>query len=204
VRFEVSLREEIRARLEGFERIPIAPRERRRAAVALALVGDDRGSAGIVLTRRPLHLPRHPGQFALPGGRLEPDEEPAGAARRELREEVGLETAAKDVLGLLDDYPTRSGFVITPVVVWAGTGELRPDPGEVHAVYRVPLDELRSDEILHLDTIAESDRPVLSISIVGTRVFAPTAALFWQFREVALHGRATRVSHYEQPRFAWR
>jgi 8-oxo-dGTP pyrophosphatase MutT (NUDIX family) len=204
MRFDDALRERISAELRSFARQAVVPGERRHAAVALALVAGEGGAACVVLTRRPLDLPRHPGQYALPGGRLELGEDEAAAARRELREEVGLDTDAAAVLGILDDYATRSGFVITPVVVWARSGELRPDAREVRAVYRVPLAELARDEILHLDTIPESDRPVLSIDIVGTRIFSPTAAIFWQFREVALFGRSTRVAHFEQPTFAWR
>src|SRR5689334_9804304 len=170
MRFEDTLRARISSRLSAFPREPLPRGDRRHAAVALALVADEAGEAGVVLTRRPLDLPRHPGQFALPGGRIEDGEDPVAAARRELSEEVGLDTDAGAVLGVLDDYATRSGFVITPVVVWGRAGALRPDAREVRAVYRVPLDELARDEILHLDAIPESDRPVLSIDIVGTRV----------------------------------
>lgn len=202
---EPSLRERLAHRLQRFERRSLPHREREAAAVALALVDDDLGRACVVLTRRPLHLKRHPGQYALPGGRIDSGESAVEAARRELREEVGLDVAPQACLGLLDDYATRSGFVITPVVLWAGPGvTLKPDPQEVYAVYRVPLDDLAADGIVYTDRIPESERPVLSIGIVGTRVFAPTAAMLLQMREVALFGRSTRVAHYEQPPFAWR
>jgi hypothetical protein len=111
------------------------------------------------------------------------------------------------VLGFLDDYPTRSGFVITPVVVWAGAAcDLRADPTEVASVHRIPLDALDAPEVPRLRRIPQSDRPVISIPLrqVATDIHAPTAAVLYQFREVALHGRATRVAHYEQPVFAWR
>ena len=114
-------------------------------------------------------------------------------------------TPGRDVIGLLDDYPTRSGFVITPVVVWAGaSADLLPDPREVAAAYRIPLEELDHPEIPRLRRIPESDRPVISIPLAGHDVHAPTAAVVYQFREVALHGRETRVAHFEQPVFAWR
>jgi 8-oxo-dGTP pyrophosphatase MutT (NUDIX family) len=124
---------------------------------------------------------------------------------RELSEEVGLDLPAESVLGLLDDYPTRSGFVITPVVVWAGDkSQLKPDPGEVAAVYRVPLEELGRPDVPRLRTIPESPRPVISIPLLGTHIHAPTAAILYQLHEVAIEGRETRVVDFEQPVFAWR
>lgn len=202
--FGGPLRRRVADHLARFPRRALSEDERRPAAVALALVPGESGRACFVLTLRGA-LRRHTGQFALPGGRLDPGETAPQAALRELAEEVGLPASPADVLGLLDDYPTRSGFVITPVVVWAaGAGKLVPDPGEVAAVFRVPLAELEGPEVPLLTSIAESDRPVLSLPLLGTEVFSPTAAILYQLREVALHGRPTRVAHYEQPVWAWR
>jgi mutator protein MutT len=179
--------------------------DRRHAAVALALLPDPEDRLCFVLTRRASKLRRHAGQWALPGGRLDPGESPERAALREMHEEVGLELAAGDVLGRLDDYPTRSGFVITPVVVWAGDGgELRANPEEGAEIHRVPLTELDKPDVPHLRRIPESPRPVISIPLVGTQIHAPTAAILFQLREVAVWGRETRVDHFEQPVFAWR
>ena len=109
------------------------------------------------------------------------------------------------MLGVLDDYPTRSGFMITPVVVWAdGEVELVPDPREVESAYRVPLDQLDHPDVPRIRRIPESDRPVISIPMLGTEINAPTAAVLFQLREVAIWGRSTRVAHYDQPVFAWK
>ena len=200
-----ALRARVARNLGAFPRLALALDGRRHAAVALALVDDAEGRACFVLTRRAARLRRHAGQGALPGGRLDPGESAAEAALRELAEEVGLVAAESAVLGALDDYPTRSGFVITPVVVWAGAGAaLAADPKEVASVHRVPVDELAQPGVPHLRAIPESTRPVISIPLVGTQIHAPTAAILFQLHEAAFAGRATRVAHYEQPVFAWR
>ena len=150
-------------------------------------------------------LADHPGQWALPGGRRDPGETDIETALRECREEVGLELDPANVLGLLDDYPTRSGYVITPVVVWGGPDcELQANEQEVAAIYRVPLSDLDQPGVPGLVEIPESDRPVISVHLLGHHIHAPTAAILYQLREVAVHGRGTRVDHYEQPVFAWR
>jgi len=200
-----SLRRQMESRLAAFTSQPV-PSERslRHAAVALVVVGEPEAPAHLLLTRRPLDVPRHPGQYALPGGRLEPGEGTSEAARRELEEELGLETRPEDELGRLDDFVTRSGWRITPVVLFRPSPPpLRPDPREVAVVLHVPLRDLEGD-VVHEEPTDDPARPILWLDVLGDRVFAPTAAMMLQFREVCLHGRGTRVAHYEQPRFAWR
>jgi len=199
-----ALRERIRANLAGFEAERHLAPGLRAAAVALALVPGDDGEPCFVLTRRAPRLRAHGGQWALPGGRLDAGERAEQAARRELVEEVGLDVPEASVLGRLDDYATRSGFVITPIVLWGDAASFAPNPQEVSAVYRVPLAELDRPGVPRLREIPESDRPVISIPLLGTFIHAPTAAVLFQLREVAVWGRPTRVSMYEQPVFAWR
>jgi 8-oxo-dGTP pyrophosphatase MutT (NUDIX family) len=203
--FDERLRQRVRDNLAGFERQAVHEPELRPAAVAILLTDDTQGRGCFVLTRRPLTMRRHAGQYALPGGRLDPGESPVEAALRETEEEIGLALSEEAVIGLLDDFATRSGFCISPVVVWAGAGlRLRPNPDEVAAIHRVPLSDLLQPDLVHLGAIPESERPVLSLSLLDNRIFAPTAALLLQLREVALLNKQTRVSGYEQPRFAWR
>ncbi|HZP35147.1 MAG TPA: CoA pyrophosphatase [Methylomirabilota bacterium] len=200
-----ALLERARAHLGAFERVPLPDDGRRRAAVAQVLVADDDGRACFLITRRAATLRNHTGQWALPGGRIDTGETAEDAALRELREEVGLTLEAGAVLGLLDDYGTRSGYIITPVVVWGGAvGALVPNPAEVARVFRVPLDDLEGPDVPRLVSIPESDRPVIQLPLLGTLIHAPTAAVVYQMREVVVHGRPTRVSHFEQPVWAWR
>ena len=148
---------------------------------------------------------RHSGQWALPGGRVDPGESIEQAALRELAEELHLHLPPQSVLGRLDDYPTRSGYSVALVVLWADTlAGLQPNPGEVASVDCVPLSELDRPDAPTFISISQSERPVVQMPIWDRLVHAPTAALIYQFREVALHGRATRVDGLEQPVFAWR
>ena len=199
-----ALRARARANLAAFERRSLARDGRRPAAVALVLLDDDEGRACFLLTRRAASLRAHARQWALPGGWIDPGESAERAALRELREEVGLERDEPTVLGLLDDYGTRSGFIITPVVVWGGSGAaLVANPAEVASVHRVPLADLDRPDVPRLVTIPESDRPVIQVPLLSTLVHAPTAAVLYQVREVVVHGRPTRVAHFEQPVWAW-
>ena len=165
---------------------------------------DVSGGAAFLLCRRTSRLRSHAAQWALPGGRLDPDESVIDAALRELDEEVGIRLLDQSVLGLLDDYPTRSGYVITPVVIWGG-GRLdpRPAPDEVVAVYRVGLHELQRDDSPRFIAIPESPRPVVQIPLGNDLIHAPTGAVLLQLRWLCLEGRHDPVDELEQPVFAW-
>jgi 8-oxo-dGTP pyrophosphatase MutT (NUDIX family) len=177
----------------------------KRAAVAFALTSADAGGGtAFLLTRRAARLRAHSSQWALPGGRCDQGETQAEAALRELHEELGVKLGEGDVLGLLDDYPTRSGYLITPVVVWVTAGAaISPNPDEVASVHRIGLDDIEHEDAFSFTTIPESTRHVVRFHHDGQFIHAPTAALIYQFREV-LAGRDTRVAELEQPVFAWK
>ncbi len=212
-----ELRRLIAKNIAGYQRISLPVAKLQRAAVAICLV-DYRGEGGLdglgpvpsgnaalILTRRSKKMKNHPGQWALPGGRMDMGESPEQASLRELSEEVGLTLPADRVVGCLDDFITRSGFIITPVVVWGGTAvALVKNDREVASIHRIPCSELLRRDAPLLESTGSSDHPVLFMPVGDTWIAAPTAAMLLQFREVALLGREVRVSHYEQPSFAWR
>jgi 8-oxo-dGTP pyrophosphatase MutT (NUDIX family) len=194
------------ARLPASTPVPLTDTRLKRAAVAIVLVEAEDVAKGtaLVLTRRASGLRSHGGQWALPGGRCDEGETPVAAALRELHEELGLELAPAQVLGLLDDYPTRSGYLITPVVLWsAKDAVITPSPDEVASVHRIALEDIERADAFDFTLIPESTRRVIRFRCGGQLIHAPTPALIYQFREV-LAGRTTRVAELEQPVFAWK
>jgi 8-oxo-dGTP pyrophosphatase MutT (NUDIX family) len=219
MRLDDSLRGIVQERLQAFpaQRAPHGPE--RAAAVAVTLVEEGPGAdvagiaqpaawsgdAALLLTRRAATLSNHPGQWALPGGRIDPGESPVDAAMRELVEEVGLRLDASAVLGTLDDYVTRSGFVITPIVLWGGAArDLVPHPAEVASIHRIPVREFMRADAPLLEPSEDPGRQILRMPVGERWIAAPTAAVLYQFREVCIAGRPTRVAQFDQPLFARR
>ena len=205
LRFDQVLRSRVTRNLALRAAASLPARGLKRAAVCLILTDDGAGGAALVLTLRAKQLSAHSGQFALPGGRVDAGESSVDAALREAREEIGLDLPREAVIGQLDDYPTRSGYLITPIVAWApDEARMSANPAEVEAIYRVRLAEFGHPGSPEFVAIPESDRPVIRYPLLGTLIHAPTAAVLYQFIEVAVHGRATSVAHLEQPVWAWR
>lgn len=191
--------EEVRARLAAHPRRTVAPVGLVPAAVAVGLLPNRKTVPCFLLTRRTAGLRRHAGQWALPGGRLDAGESPQDAARRELEEELGIPHDLAEHAGELDDYVTRSGYLITPVVMLLpAIARLRPNPAEVAAAYRVPLALLDTPLTGDVDT-----GPTVRFRLLGRVINPPTAAVLHQLSEVVVHGRPTRVAHFAQPRFTW-
>ncbi len=182
------------------------PLKNLRAAAVAIVIAAHRGSPAVLLTRRSRKLRAHSGQWALPGGRLDAGESAEDAALRELKEEINLSLPRSAIMGRLDDYITRSGYRITPMVLWSGkeSDHLKPNPDEVASIHTVNFKELTSPSAPQFEKILESDRKVLSMRLSIDQIYAPTAAFLFQFREVGILGKNTRVLHYDQPRFAWK
>lgn len=213
-----TLKHHILSNLERFDRQSHPKQQHKQAAVAVTIVNiaDDPGvngldaqaygkdNAALILTRRGDRLKNHAGQWALPGGRMDAGEQPEDTALRELAEEVGLDLPHDRIMGRLDDFTTRSGFTIKPVVVWGASDvTLTPNTGEVASVHRIPVAELMRGDAPILQETSQSEHPILLMPVGHSWIAAPTAAILYQFREVAIAGNATRVAHFEQPFFAW-
>lgn len=213
-----ELFQRISLNLMGFKILSLKKNGLKKTAVAITIVDVFHGpdvnglykhdhwnqNAALILTRRTSKLKHHSGQFAFPGGHIEEGESEEDAALRELQEEVGLHLNRDRVIGRLDDFITRSGFIITPVVIWGGSAvDLTPNPAEVKSIHRITIAEFMREDAPILQQIPESKNPVLLMPVGVTWIAAPTAALIYQFREVAVLGKDTRVAHYEQPYFAW-
>lgn len=194
-----DLRSRIAANLADFPRREIAPEGLRLAAVAV-VVSPHKGAPTFLLTRRALTMRRNAGNYALPGGNIEPGEDVIDAARRETSEELGVTLGRDAALGQLDDFKTLGGHRVTPVVFWSDAElTVTPDPVEVHVAWRIPLAELDHPKSPRRQANPHGDDLILQMRLRGQWVNAPTAAWLYQFREVALHGRTTRLDDVGQP-----
>jgi ADP-ribose pyrophosphatase YjhB (NUDIX family) len=116
----LARRATLAAKMAAFRRIEAIRPDLKPASVAVCVRPAGEGDV-LLITRRAPGLRAHAGQWALPGWRRDHGESVQDAALRELHEETGVRAGAGDVLGLLDDYVSRSGYVITPVAVWGGS-----------------------------------------------------------------------------------
>ena len=200
---DAELRDVITANLGRFRRVEEPAAGLKAAAVAVCVV-TEQGVPALLITRRAPTLRNHAGQWALPGGRRDAGESACDAALRELREETGVAVAPDAVLGVLDDYVTRSGYLMTPVVVWGGpvSPGMKGPESEVAQIHAIPLADF--DVPPRLLRIPQSQEPVIQLPLLGRYLHAPTAAVIYQFCQAGLHGNMIRVAHFEQPVFAWK
>jgi 8-oxo-dGTP pyrophosphatase MutT (NUDIX family) len=194
----MMFRERALANLSAFERRALPDDGRRRAAVAI-LVSPHGGVDTYVLTRRSSTLRYNAGNWALPGGGIDDGEDAAEAALRETHEELGVRLPSGAVLGLLDDFETLGGRLVTPVVLWSAHElTFAPNPAEVAQVFRHPLAQLESEDSPRF-VPQSGGPPILQMRAGDSFINAPTAAWLYQFREVAMRGRATRLDNVGQP-----
>jgi len=111
----------------------------RQASVLMPLIKRDEWQ--VLLTQRPETMPQHAGQIAFPGGKQDDsDSDVTAAALREAHEEIGLPIEGTEILGTLPPHETVTGFLVTPVLAFvADAFDMRPEPGEVEEIFRVPL-----------------------------------------------------------------
>jgi 8-oxo-dGTP pyrophosphatase MutT (NUDIX family) len=182
----------LRARLLGVftarTRQVAEPGERLPAAVLLLIVYRD-GEPHLVFTKKTETVPHHKGQFAFPGGLVEThDASRVATALREAQEEVGLDPAVVEVLGVMDDVPTATtGFVITPVVALCATvPALAPDGREIERVLEVPLRHLLDPATFREEWWEREGRPhpVLFFTVGEDVIWGATARILKEFLEL--------------------
>ena len=163
------------------------PPEHAPAAVLVGLIERPAGFS-LLLTLRTQHLRKHAGQIALPGGRSEPGETPWETAVREAYEEVGLDPALVDLVGLSDPFWARTGYLVTPVVGFIRPGfALTPNPDEVEEAFEVPfgfLMDAANHQIVLREFADGVSREVLAMPYEDRYIWGMTAMMLR-----ALHAR---------------
>jgi 8-oxo-dGTP pyrophosphatase MutT (NUDIX family) len=161
----------------------------RKAAVLVALIARAEGIT-ILLTKRTAHLPTHAGQISLPGGKVEEsDEDIVFTALREAEEEVGLDKSFVNVLGVLEQYKTGTGFDISPVIGMVGEGfEITIDQAEVADVFEIPLSFVlnKQNHILKTMYYKGADRHFYAMEYEGHNIWGATAAILVNFYHVLM------------------
>ncbi|MEC8975088.1 MAG: CoA pyrophosphatase [Actinomycetota bacterium] len=203
--FSEDLRERITSNLKNHPTVTHERVDLRRAAVAVAVAPQENGQSGFILTRRSRNLQTHSHQYALPGGKIDVGETQEQTVLREVHEEIGIRAETNEILGYLDDYVTRSGFIITPIVLWIpDLQNLKPEPGEVDEIFIIGFDELFRPDSPRWVKIPESKKLVLQLPLRNRLIHAPTAALIYQVREIGIQGNLIRTDEIEEPVWAWR
>jgi 8-oxo-dGTP pyrophosphatase MutT (NUDIX family) len=169
-------------------------------AGVLAALFDEAGEARVILTRRSSRLRTHKGEVSFPGGRVNPGELPAAAARREASEEVDLDPALATMAGWLHPVTTMaSPALIVPVIaVLPGRPHLVPSPHEVERVFDVTLTELADPAVFHeerwripgrfIPGSPDDSFPVRFFEVSGELIWGATARMLSELLSIVVTG----------------
>ena len=170
---------------------PIVFRDLKPASV-LVPVMRRRDGLRVLLTRRTETLRSHRGQISFPGGRREEsDARAAAAAKREAEEETGIPPSAVEVIGYLDDYPTITRYMVTPVVgLVEDVAEVKPCAREVAKIFEVPLPFVLDPKSFERKFLSRDgfNVPFFELNYAGYRIWGATAGMLWNLsQKIAAH-----------------
>lgn len=158
-----------------------------RPAAVLVPVVQRASGLQVLFTVRGNDLRHHAGQISFPGGSCESgDQNAVATALRESQEEIGLDPAYVETIGYLDDYPTITGFRITPIVGLVADGiTVAPDQVEVSEIFEVPLTQLLNKNNYARKYLERKDikLPYYCVTHGGHSIWGATAAMLWNMQD---------------------
>ena len=157
----------------------------KKSSVLLLLFEEDE-ILKVLLIKRPRHMKHHPGQIALPGGRIEANESAVETALRETYEEIGISQQYIEILGELSEfYVEVSRFQIKPIVGWLKSiPAMKINPDEVEKIILFPIKNFKPPYNNHKLETLTGKLDVPCIEFEKEIIWGATAMILSEFYDV--------------------